>query len=208
MIRKRTIFHRLPEAAKLVSTVAIAVFILMEYYPPYAQSTPPNDRLDGKREFLSSFPSSSDFNAQEVLNLAKLIRLINDNQLSESKVLRYAGLIYHASQKYRVSPLEIIAIIMAESRFKENSLNAKTGDYGLGQINWEHWGKPYGLTPQDLLDPAINIYLTCHIYKFFGEDFGKYHRGNGIKSKAYILNVKSILSTLHAFAELNKNNIS
>jgi hypothetical protein len=49
--------------------------------------------------------------------------------------------------------------------------------------------------------------LTCHVYKFFGGDFGKYHRGYGIQSKAYLVNVKSILSTLNAFAELNKQNI-
>jgi hypothetical protein len=50
--------------------------------------------------------------------------------------------------------------------------------------------------------------LTCHVYKFFGKDFGKYHRGNGIQCKVYLVNVKSILSTLNAFIELNKKSIS
>ena len=136
-----------------------------------------------------------------------MIRLITDQQVSESKALRYAGLICHASQKFEVNPLEIIALIMAESCFKESSINKETGDYGLGQINWEHWGKDYRYSPQDLLDPSVNIFLTCHVYKFFGKDFGKYHRGNGIQSRAYIVNVKGILSTLNAFAELNKGNI-
>jgi hypothetical protein len=62
--------------------------------------------------------------------------------------------------------------------------------------------------PHQLLDPSINIFLTCHVYKFFGKDFGKYHRGGGIQSKAYLLNVRSILSTLNAFVEGNKENIS
>jgi hypothetical protein len=137
-----------------------------------------------------------------------MIRLITDGQLSEAKALRYAGLIFHASQTYGVDPLEIIAIIMAESGFKENSINKETGDYGLGQVNWEHWGKEYGYTPQDLLDPSNNIFLMCHVYKFFGKDFGKYHRGNGIQCKAYLVNVKSILSTLNAFGELSKQNVS
>jgi soluble lytic murein transglycosylase-like protein len=137
-----------------------------------------------------------------------MIRLLTDDQLSEGKVLRYAGLICHASQKYGVNPLEIIALIMAESGFKENSINRETGDYGLGQINWEHWGKDYGYTPQELLDPSVNIFLTCHVYKFFGQDPGKYHRGNGIQCKAYLVNVRSILSTLKAFAELYKPPIS
>jgi len=78
------------------------------------------------------------------MNLSKMIQFVTNNALGESKVLRYAGLICHASEKYGVNPLEIIAIIMAESEFKENSVNTKTGDYGLGQINWEHWGKPFG----------------------------------------------------------------
>jgi hypothetical protein len=134
--------------------------------------------------------------------------MITDNQFSESKVLRYAGLIYHASQKHEVNPLEIIALIMAESGFKENSINKETGDYGLGQINWGHWGKDYGYTPQQLMDPSINIFLTCHVYKFFGMDIGKYHRGYGIQSRAYIVNVRSIISTLNAYAELNKEDIS
>ncbi len=106
------------------------------------------------------------------------------------------------------NPLEIIAIIMAESNFKENSIHKETGDYGLGQINWEHWGKDFGWMPHQLLDPSINIFLTCHVYKFFGNDFGKYHRGNGIQSRAYLVNVRSILSTLNAFVEGKKENIS
>jgi hypothetical protein len=157
---------------------------------------------------LSLTTSGRDSNVKEVLNLASMIRLITENQLSEMKVLRYAGLIFNASRKYGVDPLEIIALIMAESEFKENSINQETGDYGLGQINWEHWGKDFGYRPHELLDPSINIFMTCHVYKFFEEDFGKYHRGNGIQCKAYLINVKSILSTLHAFAELNKRKIS
>jgi soluble lytic murein transglycosylase-like protein len=117
-------------------------------------------------------------------------------------------LIFHAARKHGVNPLEIIAIIVAESNFKETSINRETGDYGLGQINWEHWGKDFGLMPHELLDPSINIFLTCHIYKFFGKDFGKYHRGNGIQSKAYLVNVRSILSTLNALIEVNKEDIS
>jgi soluble lytic murein transglycosylase-like protein len=137
-----------------------------------------------------------------------MIRLITENQLPETKMLRYASLIFHASRKHGVNPVEIIAIIVAESNFKETSINEETGDYGLGQINWEHWGKHYGYTPQQLLDPSVNIFLTCHVYKFFGKDFGKYHRGDGIQSEAYLVNVRSILSTLNAFVEKNKENIS
>jgi hypothetical protein len=206
--KKRMMLHAFLEAAKLVFLVAIAGFFLLEYLSPFAQTRLQID-FPGEMGRLFSLPNSArDSNVHEVLDLAHMIRMITDDQISDHKVLRYAGLICHASQKYGLRPTEIIALIMAESGFKEKSVNRKTGDYGLGQINWEHWGKPYGLEPQDLIDPSINIFLTCHVYKFFGQDFGKYHRGNGIKCQAYLLNVKSILSTLNAFGDSNKKNFS
>jgi hypothetical protein len=196
--------HAILEGVKLVFVVAIVLLFLLEYIAPSAQGSLGIEFPVRVREFLSFTKSTRDSSVKEVLHLAKMIRLVTEDQLPESKMLRYAGLIYHASRKYGVNPLEIIALIMAESGFKENSINKETGDYGLGQINWEHWGKDYGYTPQQLLDPSINIFLTCHVYKFFGQDFGKYHRGYGIQSRAYLVNVKSILSTLNAFMELSK----
>jgi hypothetical protein len=201
-------FHTALEGVKLVFIVAIAIFFLLEYIAPLAQRNLGIGFPVKMEEFLSFTKSGHDSSVKEVLNLATMIRLITEDQLPEGKMLRYAGLVFHASQKCGVNPLEIIALIMAESGFKENSINKETGDCGLGQINWEHWGKDYGYTPHELLEPSINIYLTCHVYKFFGQDFGKYHRGNGIQCKAYLVNVKGILSTLNAFAELNKENIS
>ena len=199
--KKGMILHIILESFKLFFIAAIAAFFLIEYGLPLAQKSMQPDLPAGMAQ-------PADSSVKEVLRLANMIRLITENQLSEAKMLRYAGLICHASQKHGVNPLEIIAIIMAESNFKENSVNKETGDYGLGQINWEHWGKDFGLMPHQLLDPSINIFLTCHVYKFFGKDFGKYHRGNGIQSNAYLVNVKSILSTLNAFVEENKGNIS
>ena len=206
--QERKSFRIFLEAAKIGIIIFVTVLLSMEYLLPSAQSKIRSNSPWKQGNFLSSLGSSRDPSAREVLNLAGMIRMITDDQLSEGKVLRYAGLIFQAAQKYGVNPLEIIAIIVAESEFKESSINAKTGDYGLGQINWRHWGKDYGLTPQDLLDPAINIYMTCHVYKFFGQDFGKYHRGNGVKSDAYMVNVEGILSTLQAFAELSGEDVS
>jgi len=206
--KKRIMLHSIIEGAKLVFIIAIAVFILLQYMAPIAQKSLRVDFPVRIKQFLSFTKLGHGSNIKEVLNLANMIRLITDDQLSEAKALRYAGLIFHASQKFGVDPLEIVAILMAESGFKENSINKETGDYGLGQVNWKHWGKDYGYTPQQLLDPSINIFLTCHVYKFFGEDFGKYHRGNGIQSRAYLVNVKGILSTLNAFGKLKKEKIS
>jgi len=205
--KRKMILHTVLESVKFFFIAAIVVFVLLAYGAPLAQKSLRTRLPAGLEAFVSSTkPAGSSL--KEVLRLANMIRLITENQLSEAKTLRYASLIAHASQKQGVNPLEIIAIIMAESNFKENSINKETGDYGLGQINWEHWGKDFGLMPHQLLDPSINIFLTCHVYKFFGKDFGKYHRGGGIQSSAYILNVESILSTLNAFVEGNKENIS
>ena len=205
--KKRMILHTIQESVKIVFLAAITAFFVLEYIAPLTQKSLRTCFPAGMEEFLP-VTRSSDSSVKEVLHLANMIRFITENQLSEAKMLRYAGLISYASQTNGLNPFEIIAIIMAESNFKENSINKETGDYGLGQINWEHWGKDFGLMPHQLLDPSINIFLTCHVYKFFGKDFGKYHRGNGIQSKAYLVNVRSILSTLNAFVEGKKENIS
>jgi hypothetical protein len=199
--------HTILESIKIILITGVAVFVLIGYLTLLTPGSMRSGLPAGMEEFFFS-TKSADISTKEVLHLASMIRLITENRLSEAKMLRYAGLIFHASRKHGVNPLEIIAIIMAESNFNENSINKETGDYGLGQVNWEYWGKDYGLTPQELLDPSINIFLTCHIYKFFGKDFGKYHRGNGIQCSAYLVNVKGILSTLNAFVELSKENIS
>jgi len=205
--KKRMVLHTVLESVKIVSLVAITAFFVLEYITPPTQKSLRTSFPAGMEEFIST-TKSADSSVKEVLHLANMIRFITENQLPETKMFRYASLIFHAARKHGVNPLEIIAIIVAESNFKETSINKETGDYGLGQINWEHWGKDFGLMPQELLDPSINIFLTCHIYKFFGKDFGKYHRGNGIQSNAYLVNVRSILSTLDALIEVNKENIS
>jgi hypothetical protein len=192
--------------------VTLAAFLILERLPA---DLPSNwnwhTLLKPKSKTTDLVPLKSTLggmNFKEINHLAEMIRLVAGDGLTQWTAWRYASLIYQATQKYEVNPLEIVALIMAESSFKANSVNKKTGDYGLGQINWVHWGKPLGLTPQDLMDPSLNIVLTCHVYKFFGEDFGKYHRGYGIQSKAYIANVKSILSTLGAFVQTNKKDFS
>ena len=204
--KKRMILHTIQESVKIAFLVVITAFFVLQYIAPLTQSL--RTLFPARMEESLSVTRSSDSSVKEVLHLANVIRFITGNQLPEAKLLRYAGLISHASQKNGLNPLEIIAIIMAESNFREDCINKETGDYGLGQINWEHWGKDFGLMPHQLLDPSINIFLTCHVYKFFGNDFGKYHRGNGIQSRVYLVNVRSILSTLKAFEKGNKENVS
>ncbi len=200
---QKGILHAVLGSATLFSLVVMAVLFLLDYFSPSAQTTHRNDSAEKIRGLPFFAKSIHDSDPPEVLNLAKMIRLITDDRLSPIQGLLYAELISQASQKFGVNPLEIIALILVESDFQEKSINTKTGDYGLGQINWKHWGEHNELTPQDLLDPSINIPLICQVYKFFGEDFGRYHRGNGPQCEAYLLNVNTILSALNAFADLS-----
>jgi len=140
-----------------------------------------------------------DFGNLQISRLARMIQWATGERVPKQEALKYAGLIHHAAFLYQLNELEIMALILAESSFKEETINKKSGDYGLGQINWEYWGKPLGLSPQDLLDPAINIVMICHVYKYFQKDFARYHRGEGIRSRAYLVNIRSILSSLQAY---------
>jgi soluble lytic murein transglycosylase-like protein len=207
MVKKRLLVQTLLETAELGIVAAVALFFLLLYFSANTQTGSISNTIFAKLALVPHENESALSDSHKVTNLADKIEKITNSTLSSNRAFRYAALIYHAAQECKVNPLEIIAVIMAESSFKAESVNRKTGDYGLGQVNWEHWGKPFGLTRQELLDPSINIYLTCHVYKYFGEDFGKYNRGKGIRNEAYVVNVKSILSTLNAIEELEKKKI-
>jgi hypothetical protein len=206
-LKKKLLVQTLLEIAELGIVGVVALFFLLLYFSANAQTAFIPNMILGKWAWGSQVNEGALSDSHKVANLADMIKKITDGQLSSDRALRYAALIYHAAQECEVKPLEIIAVIMAESSFKAESVNRKTGDYGLGQVNWEHWGKPFGLTTQELLDPSINIYLTCHVYKYFGQDFGKYNRGRGIRNEAYVVNVKSILSALNAMEESEKKNM-
>lgn len=200
--------HTVLGMAQLALVAGLCVLFLMNYFPALPAAGALAEGLQKSARLLPAANSAARSEAQTVVKLARMIRLITEDQVAENRALRYAGLISQASLRFGVNPVEIIALIMTESNFKEKSVNAQTGDYGLGQINFEHWGKPFGLTSQDLLDPALNIFMTCRVYKYFGSDVGRYHRGNGIKSQAYLVSVASVLSTLNAYAELNPMDFS
>src|SRR5512143_869229 len=90
--KKGMILHIILESFKLFFIAAIAVFVLMEYGVPLAQKSMQTDSPTGIGEFIST-AKSADSSVKEVLRLVNMIRLITENQLSEAKMLRYAGLI-------------------------------------------------------------------------------------------------------------------
>ncbi|HSR11615.1 MAG TPA: transglycosylase SLT domain-containing protein [Thermodesulfobacteriota bacterium] len=207
-IKAKMALHPFREFGKLFVLFGGTIAFVLVSFSPLVQPHQAVSVQEKIGDFISATRAVPDATIKEILHLTDLIRWIAKDPINESQALRYASLISHASKTFRVNPLDIVAIITAESGFKEKSVNAKSGDYGLGQINWEHWGKHNNLTPQELMDPSINIYLTCQVYKFFGEDYGKYHRGNGVKSEAYVNNLKSIHSSLRVFSEMkSKENL-
>jgi len=81
--KKRIMLHTILESVKIVLIVAVAVFVLLEYVAPLAQRSVRTDDPAQMEEFLS-FTKSADSSVREVLHLAKMIRLITENQLSET----------------------------------------------------------------------------------------------------------------------------
>src|SRR5512143_2743313 len=86
--KKRVMLHTILEAAKLVFIVALTVFFLLEYISPIAQTSLGIDFPINMKKFLPFTKSAGDSSVIEVLNLAKMIRLITEDQLPEGKMLR------------------------------------------------------------------------------------------------------------------------
>jgi soluble lytic murein transglycosylase-like protein len=197
---RRKTLRRFLKAFKVLFTAFLTAFFVVGYSSSTARTELTMDIVHKLTSLQAIQNRYEQLTTIEVINIARLARFITNHKISEIESLKYAALIYHASQLYDLDPLDVVALITAESCFDADSINQKSGDYGLGQVNWKYWGKTNGLAPQELLDPAINIVLTCHIFKYYKEDFAKYHRGNGIKSQAYLTNIQAILSALRAKA--------
>jgi soluble lytic murein transglycosylase-like protein len=50
-------------------------------------------------------------------------------------------------------------------------------DIGLMQINWRHWGKRFGLSKADLLDPRLNVLLGARILEYCVRVSGNWRKG-------------------------------
>ncbi len=66
---------------------------------------------------------------------------------------------------YNIKPKHLVAIAFVESSFRPNLIN-ETDDYGVMQINWQHWGKKFTKDPNDLLNVYKNVEFACKIINF------------------------------------------
>lgn len=115
-------------------------------------------------------------------------------------------------------PIELLlAISHVESGFHPNAINIagqsflpssqqeadsvlnRSGDnvdIGLMQINWGHWGKRFGFSKVDLLDPWLNVLLGArileHCVKMSGswwKGVGFYHSPHDSRQREYVRKV-------------------
>jgi len=50
-------------------------------------------------------------------------------------------------------------------------------DIGLMQINWGHWGKRFGLSKTNLLDPWLNVFVGARILQYCVRVGGSWRNG-------------------------------
>lgn len=82
-----------------------------------------------------------------------------------------------AGQRYGISPVLLRAIATAESGLDPQALHVNTNgttDIGLMQINswWLPRLKPYGIEPEDLWEPCLNIGVGAWILAGNVQQFG------------------------------------
>jgi soluble lytic murein transglycosylase-like protein len=66
------------------------------------------------------------------------------------------------------------------SRYEAEWILRRSGDnvdIGLMQINWGHWGKRFGLSKADLLDPWLNVLLGARILEYCVRVSGSWRKG-------------------------------
>ena len=97
--------------------------------------------------------SKSENDAIHIKVIAKMINMIQP-ELNESAKNRIAKSLYNTTQKYKVDPKLMIAIIGTESDFV-NSKVSTTGDLSLAQINTEIWNKEFERLGLNKLNPKL-----------------------------------------------------
>jgi len=114
----------------------------------------------------------------QIKKMAKMIYKV-EKSVDEDRALRLARYIYFQSQKHKLDPKIIIAIIDTESDFRQEA-ESSTGDLSLAQINPDVWVKEFvrlnkgGLDIERLkIDEAYAIDRMAEILHILKDRFAK-----------------------------------
>ena len=91
------------------------------------------------------------------------LRLKDFDHLKDGEANYYAALIYVYSNKNGLDPFLVYSIIHTESHFVPYAVSRK-GARGLMQV-MPSWSKGFGISPDDLFDPVVNICVGTSILR-------------------------------------------
>jgi soluble lytic murein transglycosylase-like protein len=103
--------------------------------------------------------------AADVRRIGIKINRLNP-ELPASVTNRYASLIDKCVDEHRLDEDTVIAMMKLESNFDYKAVSV-TGARGLMQIIPGIWCKYLKITPEDLFNPAINVYAGCWILNHY-----------------------------------------
>ena len=103
----------------------------------------------------------------------------------------------HVESGYQPSAINVAGrSFLPSSRNEAEWILNRSGDnvdIGLMQINWGHWGKKFGLSKSDLLDPGLNVLLGARILEHCVQVSGSwwtgvalYHSPHDARQREYV----------------------
>ncbi|MBR6901226.1 MAG: transglycosylase SLT domain-containing protein [Synergistaceae bacterium] len=118
--------------------------------------------------FLLVLAAISEGKTSKAQNIADLFCRVNPS-LKANKAKDYAVVVVRVSEKYKLDPYAIAALIVHESTVNPKAIS-KGGDYGLMQIRWKVHEKaikkrfPKVRRAKDILDVRTNVLYGCEIF--------------------------------------------
>ncbi len=165
-----------------------------------------------KTNYISYFHNNYIFQllqSKRMRHWSRIYKLQNKIITLQPKLKKYSLDYWYSTiiAKYCPEKLDniIIAIIFAESSFNNFKIN-QNRDYGLGQINYNVWGKYFNISKKELLNPIINIQIIVKILvnlkkQYHDKYWWGYYHSKTIKSRnRYINKINKILNKLNKVA--------
>ncbi|MBI3018697.1 MAG: lytic transglycosylase domain-containing protein [Deltaproteobacteria bacterium] len=126
--------------------------------------------------FSLAMPMKGMASENDITILKTLIKEFSDGRISSSHSHLLAKVIYHESQKHKIDPLLVLAVIHEESSFRTRAVSP-VGARGLMQI-MPATGREIASTlqlrsyrHQDLFDPVRNVRMGIYYLKYLKKKF-------------------------------------